>query len=443
MSDGVFRGYPPSQSEPRGHNNPVGEPQPSEQNAIHEKQTEIRQEGQVIEPQPADSTATTYVGEPHNEDCFRVVRSSKYMEIPCTRNEYQRYKVKVPKQVHEKVPRRVRYIDYETREKSLPYPVKRCETAYREESQEYTVKVPKKVTRMVKVRKRVPKTVYVDIITEEPREVTIMVCETRNRQVKVPYTKEIIDQKYVKVKESVPVTKCRTEYDTIPRTVYEESWRTKMVPVTKIVHKEIPVYSVVRNDDCENCAQVEFNAPSHTPVEHPSKIISEPAYNDHVNSHIDTYPPYVETYQEPESTHNVGPNYEQTAPAVQNNEPVHVEESYEPAPLRQEMVTNHSQTAPVTDEREIQDDGKVEKWVETKYSAPAEYDANKDGVLDANEREAARADGKLHVDSISVVENPEEGGAVIEQLTSQPRRKARRRRKRKDGGGRRRRSRRK
>merc|ERR1711879_698372 len=119
-----------------------------------------------------------------------------------TRNEYQKYKVKVPKQMTKQVPRRVEYTDYEIRERQEPYVVKRFETAYRDEDQQYTVQVPKTVTQMVKVKKKVPRTVFVEIVVEEPRQVTIMTAETRTRRVKVPYQKEVVEQKYRTVKES-------------------------------------------------------------------------------------------------------------------------------------------------------------------------------------------------------------------------------------------------
>merc|ERR1719259_688906 len=110
-------------------------------------------------------------GESYGEysDCFHVVRTSKRLQIPCTKNEVQRYKVKVPRQVTEQVPKRVQYTDYETRERKEPFSVKRYETAYREEDQSYTIQVPKKVTKMVKVTRKVPKTVYVNVVVEEPR----------------------------------------------------------------------------------------------------------------------------------------------------------------------------------------------------------------------------------------------------------------------------------
>merc|ERR1719334_2910797 len=84
---------------------------------------------------------------------------------------------------------------------------------------------------------------------------------------------------------------------------------------------------------------------------------------------------------------------------------------------------------------ELQDEQKVEKYSVTQYSAPAEYDTNKDGVLDAQEREVARTEGNLHVDEAVVVENQKELGTVVEAL-SKP--KSQNRVKRKKSGGRRR-----
>jgi len=227
-----------------------------------EAETGTQQGGHVVnyENKRANDSAESVQATDEHNGCFRVVRTHKSVEIPCTRNVTRRYKVSVPKTVQERVPRRVQYTDYETRERQEPFTVKRCETAYREEDQAYTVQVPQKVTRMVKVTKKVPRTVYVDVVTEEPQESTVMVPETRTRKIKVPYQKEVVDQQYRNVKEKVPVTKYRTEYDTVSKTVMEESWRTKVVPVTKLVHKQIPVYNVVPTGNCGNCDQIDTKA---------------------------------------------------------------------------------------------------------------------------------------------------------------------------------------
>merc|ERR1712203_5155 len=101
----------------------------------------------------------------------------------------------------------------------------------------------------------------------------------------------------------------------------------------------------------------------------------------------------------------------------------------EPAP-----VVETPEPTRLTNASETQDEQKVEKYSVTQYSAPAEYDTNKDGVLDAQEREVAQTDGNLHVDQSVVVENKKELDAVVESL-SQPKSQNRGRRKKVGGGG--------
>jgi len=249
-----------------------------------------------------------------NEGCFRIVRSSKHVKIPCTRNVTKRYKVSVPKTVNEKVPRRVEYTDYESRQREEPYTVKRSETAYRDEDQAYTVQVPKKVTRMVKVTKKVPKTIYVDVVTTEPQEFTIYESETRNRRVKVPYQKEVEHQEYRKITEKVPVTKYRTEYDTVTKTVYEDQWGTKLVPVTKIIHKEIPVWQVVPTGDCGNCDQVDYNAARKESAQNTANVHQEATDRD-TNAEMQIPQPTATQYQ------NTNVNVQQTLLPVKQRVP--------------------------------------------------------------------------------------------------------------------------
>merc|ERR1719204_85394 len=57
--------------------------------------------------------------------------STQKVTVPCTRNTYKQYTVKVPRVVREKVPRTVKYVDMEKRTKTVPYTVNRTETRYR------------------------------------------------------------------------------------------------------------------------------------------------------------------------------------------------------------------------------------------------------------------------------------------------------------------------
>merc|ERR1719193_312806 len=71
------------------------------------------------------------------------------------------------------------------------------------------------------------------------------VMETRERQVPVPYFVNVPEIKYRTVTEQIPVKKSKVEMDNVVKTVYDTQTRTRCVPETKIVTKQIPVYNVV------------------------------------------------------------------------------------------------------------------------------------------------------------------------------------------------------
>lgn len=184
-------------------------------------------------------------GFPQTDDCVQVVRNMKTVQVPCTRNTYQKYSVKVPRQVTHQVPRTVRYTDYENRTKQVPYTVNRSEKRMRMETQKYTVPITTTKTRMVPVTKKVPKTVYVSVTTSVPQQYTTTTMQTRERQVPVPYFVNVPETKYRTITEQVPVPKTKIEMDTRMKTVYDTQVKTRCVPETKMVTKQIPVYNVV------------------------------------------------------------------------------------------------------------------------------------------------------------------------------------------------------
>jgi len=155
----------------------------------------------------------------NDDDCVQVVRKIKTVNVPCTRNVYQTYTVKVPRQVTEKVPRTVTYTDYEVQTKQVPYTVTRPERRVRMQTEKYQVPV-------VKYFKK-----------------TVM--ETRERQVPVPYDVNIPETKYRTVTEKFPVQRTKVQMEDVVKTVYDVQTRTRCVPQTKMVTKQIPVYSVI------------------------------------------------------------------------------------------------------------------------------------------------------------------------------------------------------
>jgi len=158
-------------------------------------------------------------GQTDNNDCVQLIREMKTATVPCTRNVYQNYTVKVPRQVKEQVPRNVTYTDYETVTKQVPVTVNRPERKVRMETQKYQVPV----TRYYKK--------------------TVM--ETRERQVPVPYIVNHPETQYRTVTEKVPVQRSKVQMEDVVKTVYDMETRTRCVPETKMVSVQIPVYKVV------------------------------------------------------------------------------------------------------------------------------------------------------------------------------------------------------
>jgi len=153
------------------------------------------------------------------DDCVRIIRNLKTVTVPCTKNTFKQYTVKVPRQVTEQVPRTVMYTDYESRSKQVPYTVNRQEKRTRMETQSYQVPVTKHFTKIV--------------------------MEDREKQVPVPYFVNVPETKYRTVTEQVPVQKTKTEMQSVTKTVYDTQTRTRCVPQTTIVTKQVPVYRVV------------------------------------------------------------------------------------------------------------------------------------------------------------------------------------------------------
>jgi len=184
-------------------------------------------------------------GDADCEDCVQVVRTTKRVQVPCTRNTYKQYTIKVPRQVTEERPRTVNYTVNETRHRNVPYQVQRPVQKTRLETQNY--QAPKTVTntRMVNVTKKVPKTIYVDVVTQVPQQYTTTVMENKTRQVRIPYTDYVTETKYRNEQYQVPVSKSKTVMDKVVKTVFDTQVRTQCVPETKMVTKQIPVYNVV------------------------------------------------------------------------------------------------------------------------------------------------------------------------------------------------------
>merc|ERR550517_2450067 len=67
---------------------------------------------------------------------------------------------------------------------------------------------------------------------------------TKSKNVRVPYAFNVKETKYNTVHTQVPVNKTKVVVEDRVRTVFDTQVRTRCVPVTKMVTKEIPVYTV-------------------------------------------------------------------------------------------------------------------------------------------------------------------------------------------------------
>merc|ERR1719412_2660094 len=105
----------------------------------------------------------------NDDDCVDLKVTTQKVTIPCTRNTYKSYTVKVPRVVREKVPRTVKYVDMEKRTKTVPYTVNRTETRYRNQMQTYKAPVTRRVTKMVSVKSKEPRTIMVDVVKQVPK----------------------------------------------------------------------------------------------------------------------------------------------------------------------------------------------------------------------------------------------------------------------------------
>merc|ERR1712060_166123 len=141
-----------------------------------------------------------------------VVRDTKTVEVPCTRNTYEKYTVNVPRQVTEQIPRTVTYTDYESRQKRVPYTVNRSERRVRMQTEKYEVPVTKYYKRTV--------------------------TETRERQVPIPYYGNAPEVNHLGVMVEVPVPPLKVGLDNMTKTVYDTQMRPQgnMNDTTKTVY---------------------------------------------------------------------------------------------------------------------------------------------------------------------------------------------------------------
>merc|ERR1719150_2003541 len=153
------------------------------------------------------------------QDAVDLKVSTQKVTVPCTRNTYKQYTVKVPRVVREKVPRTVKYVDMEKRTKTVPYTTTRTETRYRNDVQTYKAPFTRPVTKMVSVKSKQPRTIYVDVVKQVPKTEMKTTMVSKQKSVRVPYTVNLKETKFSTVTEQVPVNKTKVVVEDRVRTV--------------------------------------------------------------------------------------------------------------------------------------------------------------------------------------------------------------------------------
>jgi len=175
-----------------------------------------------------------------SDDCVQIMRTTKRVTIPCTRNVTSNITVQVPRTVVDKIPEQVPYQTCEARSRVVPYTSHREEVRYGDQYQNYTEMVPKQRTTHVTVKRKVPKMVYVDEEVTIPKQETFFVPEVRQRKVRVPWKVQVPETRYRNETYHVPVTKYKTVTKEVPRTVYEPQTRQRCTQETKMVSVNLP-----------------------------------------------------------------------------------------------------------------------------------------------------------------------------------------------------------
>merc|ERR550525_936883 len=154
----------------------------------------------------------------------------KQVRVPCHRNEYKQFTVRVPKQVTETVPQTIRWTEQEKRCKQVAVKEFRKEKRVKYVNQKITVPDVKCVTKMVKITKKVPKTIYVDVTTQEPKQEIIHGTKTIHKTVTIPFDSCTPVTSYKTINYQVPVQRSKIKMVQKTKTIMEPQIRTKVVP---------------------------------------------------------------------------------------------------------------------------------------------------------------------------------------------------------------------
>lgn len=203
------------------------------------------------------------------DDCERCVDktlSYKTIEFPCTRNSQQMVTEQVARTVQQPETYQENYQEMQQVAMQRPVVEYRNETTYKNVPKRVKVTKTKMEMEDFYVKKRVPKTTWVDVDVKYKRCVPkkYQVTEMRSERVPQVTSKPIRSMKTVYVNK--PVTKTRTATRYVNKTVYDNVTRPVCKTETKMCKTQVPVYKVVvrppgqcRQGVTENFDQVDTN----------------------------------------------------------------------------------------------------------------------------------------------------------------------------------------
>jgi len=180
-----------------------------------------------------------------SNDCYDIVRSTKTVTLPCTRNVVEQVTVNVPQQKEYTVNRNVPYTDYEERVRKVPYSYTENETVTRNVPVCQKVPIKKTFNYNERVVVKVPKVVWVNTVKCIPKK-TVRTCYVNKRSyVPKQVTQPVTKTGWKDVKERVPVTRYRTVTEKKSKTELVPEKRYRCKTQTKMVTKSIPTYQIV------------------------------------------------------------------------------------------------------------------------------------------------------------------------------------------------------
>jgi len=178
------------------------------------------------------------------EACVDKSISYKTVQFPCTRSFQQMVTTRVGRQVPVTAQVEEKYMANE--QVAVQQPVTKFvnRTEYRTVNEAVPVEAYETVMEDFTMKKKVPKTTWVEVDVNYKRPVQKKVFKTVTRQKQVPMQKTVPVQSMQTVYMNRPIERTRTVNRTVNKTVFEDVQRPVCRSETKMCSTRVPVYKV-------------------------------------------------------------------------------------------------------------------------------------------------------------------------------------------------------